>query len=584
MSIFYPYCRECHCLLNIKFNDSLNIDFECEKDENHKGKKIYFQTFKRFYLKKEIIETCSNCGTNLLNENIFRCKECDKLFCSDCSSKSEHIKNGDPNFEIKDKKCYIHKEKMNYYCINCREYFCIFCIKEDKRGYHKKHKVENLDNIMPSLIEIDDLKERIKQKSKCYSQLIDKINLWKNSIITKTEQLIQNLKEEIIILKQILFNFDIKFVNYSYYKNFEHLKNYIKDINNKYLINFYNETLDFKNQSYNLIEFFSSNYQVTKRETKNIKSNPKMYYLRKNSIIEKINDKYYFDSSINGILFYDKNKDKFFYEKKLDNFEENIYSISLSFDEIHLYACLKDKKIVKIFNLGNLLFMDISINNKEIVEDIFGNFHFNKCIQITDNYLTTADDFNIKIWENNNYKDKIEIIKIIGINSKISDLLYVNYKYFISSQPKIHTINVININSLEIEKTIFNIDCIDSPTSLFILEDYIIINCEKGIKLMNENTIEIIQFIPYICDDNIINKKLYTYNEKLYILEIKEKKLRNLFSMSLKIKLNIYRFFDGLLEKIKEYEPDEINEEDLNMIVMEGGDIFLSGKNMYILK
>ena len=40
MSIYYPYCKDCNCLLNIKFNDNLNIDYECEKDEEHKGKKI----------------------------------------------------------------------------------------------------------------------------------------------------------------------------------------------------------------------------------------------------------------------------------------------------------------------------------------------------------------------------------------------------------------------------------------------------------------------------------------------------------------------------------------------------------------
>ena len=325
MSIYYPYCKDCNCLLNIKFNDNLNIDYECEKDEEHKGKKIYFQTFKRFYLKKNIIEKCSDCNKSLLSENIFRCKECDKVFCSDCSSNSEHIKKENTNLEFENVKCFFHKEKLNYYCLTCKKYFCIFCIKEDTLGFHKRHIVENLDELMPSFIEIDDLKERVKQKSKIYTQLIDKINLWKNSIITKADQLIQNLKEEIDILKQILFNFNIKFVNYSYYKTFDYLKRYIKDINNKYLINFYNKELDFKNQSFNLIELFSNNYQVTKFETKISKSKPTKYYKRKNAITEKIDGKYYFDGSINGTLHYNENQNQFFSNQKSDNFSRKYF-------------------------------------------------------------------------------------------------------------------------------------------------------------------------------------------------------------------------------------------------------------------
>ena len=36
---YYPYCREkgCDGILKMKFRDDFNIDYECDKNKNHKG-------------------------------------------------------------------------------------------------------------------------------------------------------------------------------------------------------------------------------------------------------------------------------------------------------------------------------------------------------------------------------------------------------------------------------------------------------------------------------------------------------------------------------------------------------------------
>ena len=229
---------------------------------------------------------------------------------------------------------------------------------------------------------------------------------------------------------------------------------------------------------------------------------------------EKINNKYYFDKSNNSIKKYNKNKDKFINCWKLNDFKDKIYTISLSLDKKIIYACLKDKKIKKFFYFDE---KKIFMQNKEIIDEEDIDSHFNKCIQLTDKYLASADNNSIKIWKNNN-KEQFEIEKKVSIGAKSSDLILINDEYFISSQPEEKTITIININTFEISNTILNIDCIDSQNSFFNLHNFVVINCLKGIQLLFKETREITQNIQDF-DDELKNKDLYVYNNRLYILE-----------------------------------------------------------------
>ena len=338
-------------------------------------------------------------------------------------------------------------------------------------------------------------------------------------------------------------------MNYTYYNNFHHLKHFVKDINNEYLIKF-NDNPDFRNQSINLIDLFS------------------IYYPKKT--INKYNQYFFDKSNNNSIAIYDKHKDNFYSCLELEDFKDKIYTISLSLDKKIIYGCLSDKKIVKFFYFDENSFL---MDNQEIHDNEDINSHFNKCIQLTEKYLATADNKFIKIWKNNN-KEQLEIEKKIAIKSKTSDLLLVNDEYFISSQPNKKTIIIININTFEISKTILNVDCIDSLNSLFSLQNFVIINCIKGIQLLFKETREIIQNIENF-DNESKNKELYVYNNRLYILD----------NYSSFIKLSLFEFNDdGFLEKIQEYEKTKIDDNNLKIMVMSEKEICLLGKKMYILK
>jgi hypothetical protein len=225
--------------------------------------------------------------------------------------------------------------------------------------------------------------------------------------------------------------------------------------------------------------------------------------------------------------------------------------------------------------------MQFSKINQIIIDNENTCSHFNKCIQLTEKYLATADNYYITIWKNNN-KEQLEIEKKIDIDSNTSDLLLVNDEYFISSQPYKKTIIIINISTFEISKTILNVDSIDSQNSLLSLQNFVIINCVKGIQLLFKATKEITQNIQNF-ENDLRNKELYIYNNRLYILQEFEA-YRN-YNYSPKIKISIFEFFKGLLEKIQEYKEFQIcDDNNLKFIVMNGEQILLLGKNKYIIK
>ena len=69
-------------------------------------------------------------------------------------------------------------------------------------------------------------------------------------------------------------------------------------------------------------------------------------------------------------------------------------------------------------------------------------------------------------------------------------------------------------------------------------------------------------------------KEIYVYNNRLYILE----------NCSSVIKLCLFEFKDGLLEKIQEYEKTYIVDKNVKILVMNEEQIFILGKEIYILK
>ena len=598
---YYPQCKElgCNGLLNIKLKDNFTLEYECDINKNHNSKKIFFKTFERFYLKKKEINKCSNCDSILDNDVLYKCKTCSNIYCTICFTKDEHIKNDMNNLEIEGNKCKLHNKELNYYCCNCKKYICNYCLKIEE--HNTFHKIINLIRIMPSKQQIMKLKNEIKKRNNANKEIIDSINEWEKALLIKTNRIKQNLKDEISLLTKIIDDYNQYFLNFTYYSIFYEIKNYI---NNKQF-----EILEKLKNNYNFDEkkdIIFEKLNIFKNKDGNViesKGYLDPCYPKKNGIIEKINNSFFFEYLKNAnkihLCKYDKNTGKIIslFETA---FNDDIYSISILKEKNQIYLCLLKKKIVKIidYDLNKKAFIDIRTIND--INDTL--LHFNKCINISNDLLATSDNKNIIIWDQRNYESN-NYNKIKKIQIKTSDLLLANNEYFITSQPDIKLLTIFDIKTLNPEKYIPDIDCIDSLNCFLLFKKYIIINCKKGVALLLIKTKEISQFIDIEISENrhifLDNKnnicilsqkfknktKLGKYNLIIKHLTIKDELFKdeeildkyNLRITKLKIK-------DGLFEIFEDCKNIESDVQISKIFCLNDGDFIFQGNLIYILK
>ena len=125
---YYPYCRQTNCdgLLEIKLDSiNFNINSQCDKNLNHK-KKIYFETFKRFYLHEKNIVKCCQCNQILDNIFNYKCKYCKNFYCQSCFIYDAHLENDFNNISfIYNNYCHFHKDQLIFARIVKCIYACI---------------------------------------------------------------------------------------------------------------------------------------------------------------------------------------------------------------------------------------------------------------------------------------------------------------------------------------------------------------------------------------------------------------------------------------------------------------------------
>ena len=192
---YYPKCKinNCDGILRFKINNNFTIDYQCDKNQEHKGN---IKTFERFFLKEEKIKKCSKCNTFLENNYKLKCKICNKIYCCSCFKDDEHIKVNINDLKINSQKCQTHNIKLFLYCINCKKNLCQSCLNNNSNNPHKKHIIKNLIDLIPSNNNIENIINRLKY----YDELIDKINKWQQELIKK----IDNLKQNILNEKEII--------------------------------------------------------------------------------------------------------------------------------------------------------------------------------------------------------------------------------------------------------------------------------------------------------------------------------------------------------------------------------------------
>ena len=584
---YYPCCpiSNCNGVLWLKYiNEDFSIDYECEKNKDHKGYNIFFETFNRFYLKQKELNNCTKCNSE---DVAIKCKTCDKYYCTSCSKYDKHIKQEkDIHFLniVNENECPLHEETNDFYCIDCNIYLCEQCSED---GKHKGHKIKNIIELIPTQSKLDEMIERLKY----YDELLIKIDIYIKEFLTKLKK---NIISERNLISNLILNYNQQFVNYTYHLNFEELYNYTKSFNNDFLEKLY---------SLNSIQekdiFFKSLIfpKINEPKINDISTYIKLAFDDK---IIKLNDNYFLNynntNKIIQLLKYDDKKDNFTNIKEskitikfnieninIEKYTDQIYKIFIITrnEKILIYECDISKNL--IYKIEDEISYQNNDNDND--DDDMEDIPFIKCIELSKNgYIVTSSMNSVSIWaKGNEIKVKgyveAEIRKYDPNNVK--DLILIKDKYFVVALSS--KIIFYNIKTLTQEKELI-INYSNELKQFYLFNNYIIVKCDNGIGLILIDTMELVQFLEY--DNNIVNcVSLCTDKDSIYALY--KNKDNNNFGISNKNDINIveYKIISGILEKVKCYVPSNSsiikNVNNFEITCLKSKNLLFLGDNCY---
>ena len=157
-NVSVPVCKERYCngILKIEFDpDNFSINYECEKNKEHKGKNIVYEAFDKYYIKTKKINKCFKCSNILENERYYRCIQCQNNYCYNCFMYDIHVKNDKKNLRMYNNLCHLHYNKKIYYCLSCQKYFCFSCNDDNNCIGSNNHNVINILELFPTKKDID---------------------------------------------------------------------------------------------------------------------------------------------------------------------------------------------------------------------------------------------------------------------------------------------------------------------------------------------------------------------------------------------------------------------------------------------
>ena len=586
---YIPVCRETGCggYLYMQFHKFF-IDCLCSKNNNHKFNHIFYDVFDKFYLKEKFIQKCPNCLNNIENKDKYQCIECNKLYCPSCFLNDIHIRKDWNNLQIITSKCPKDKNELTFYCLNCQQKICPFCLKkfkDEEKNPHKGHEIKSILNEMPSLFKINSLKEKILKTEKAYEELFKSLDEWQIELHKKIEKIKQNLKSKVKIFKKLFFNYNQEYMDYNYYSDFHGFYNDINDYNSIYMRKFM-ESKNFEVKTESIFGLLCSENKRPKKVKSNLKE---MSRIGENGILENLNNKF--------MLLYSETEKCFkivtidtFEEKFHLNFEEEIHSLKFYPETKKIYISLYDRKAIRFIDYDS---EKNSLNlRKELIEiDDDSDDIFRKFIPLNSDKIIITDDAKIYLWgkDDSNLNDFIILKDKDLFCQNIYDVCKIDDKIFLFSHCK--RLTFFNIESFEVEKIIENIDCKKNKRekSLILFRDVVLVNCIKGIAMISCKNKEIIQYMENW--ENFENKKMirspddfiYITNSKNYLYKYSF----NEYNLKLikKIKIN---------DKNKEINDSFIDDEDeeeisrdqkLNNfnITISGNKIFIYNSNIYAL-
>lgn len=447
----YPIrCSDCLniALLNADFKRN-NFSTICKN--NHKNVYYSFSSFINGVNidLDEII--CNECQKSRDEINIFKCNDCNLVFCSNCKINHSETINHKSFLEINqiDDYCAIHNEKIIYFNNDEQSHICQMCYDNmNKRG---------------NFVKIEEILENESKIEKEYNKVMNNIIIckniqkifyeWLNDLSKKVHNYCETLNNYCLIQKSILHNLkndnrDIynrnfnAIINYeAFNKNSNNIDLKIQQINTK-ILNFYNIYSDFEELSNNFIKLLN-NYnemnfvvdgekakdELLKRNKEIIIKNKKLEINKKCPKLEKSN-KFNLSSEIkcfsslsdekNMVVGYKSGKIEIFEFtekdlikpiKKIKEFQNEIKLICEL--DTNLFAATDGKTEIKIIELNDKEYKVIQTlyleEDSEMIYTMINlpilSYYKNR------HYFCIGDENHILIWKSNKKPKKNDIQK-----------------------------------------------------------------------------------------------------------------------------------------------------------------------------
>lgn len=322
---------------------------------------------------------CYKCYKNINNDkdnnNNYKCKTCEKIFCNKCINIHFEEERHSENIKFINcyKKCEKHNKINNFFCKNCRINICNNC-----KNFHRNHYIKSYFDIIPNKNQkfpwiIDD--KALNERLEYFRKIKDEFN-------SRYGLLIEYFKL-LNILSNFIKNFNYDYYDYYNYENFNYISNYIKNESNanfkdyrdylffgtklknnlrcslsKYKNEFFTKnTFDFNNKPFNVVNFnnlynFKDNIFVVCSNNKASSAKELIFLEFKDYIFKRI----FTYKSTNNFIF----KDGTFYKKG----ENNKFCFYEDYNQLKILELdLINKKLNEI----NTITIDINEELKDLI-------------------------------------------------------------------------------------------------------------------------------------------------------------------------------------------------------------------------
>ena len=468
----YIICPECKELILISIKNHKICLSECKN--GHKFEDIPFKDFEQTQYIDESKIKCDKCKRNkneVYQNLLYICLTCKINLCPLCKSvhdKSHFI----IDYEQKDFICHSHLDNYTFCCSDCKKDICALCEIE-----HKDHKIITYGSIISDK---DDLVKNLNNSKKVIIEFKEHID----TIISKLNEVIQNIEDYFNAYSNIINNFNVRNKNYYILQNINYMKEY-----NKTFINNINDIINDKNIANsvnNIIEIFDKiKYKEPEQPVNNIIDNIKEkenIQIQEEEIKNKEEDDA-LDIDNSFIIGYNPFEDN--YEilsiKKLKKLKS--FNPEYEFDD---YKILKDRRIlfyhknqINVYNINKDIVCDINCDNLD--DDI------KQIFQMNDENLIIFYDKMIEIYEiKEKTLDKINTYSNVK-NNKIFKLLDDKFLVF-SDYKKEMSLYAYQNKELKVYKK-FKTDFLDVYEAFEINKNEIIISYKSTKGLFKEEKI-----------------------------------------------------------------------------------------------